>query len=126
MPAGPRWSPSPPTPPGPTSSTTRPSGLSLAEIARRSYGDGATVNEALEEGWKRGMAHSMADGILTQAEETLLRDQLAHGTPPASTGRPQPSSNEPPPIGSYSTPWQWTTPTRPTFVWRSEKWGNWR
>ena len=28
--------------------------LSLAEIAQRSYGDGATVNEALEEGWKQG------------------------------------------------------------------------
>ena len=47
--------------------------LSLAEIARRSYGDGTTVNQALEEGWKRGVTHSMADGILTQQEETLLR-----------------------------------------------------
>ena len=44
---------------------------------KSSYGDGATVNEALEEGWKQGVAHSMADGILTQAEETLLRDRLA-------------------------------------------------
>ena len=48
--------------------------LTLAEVARRSYGDGATVNEALEEGWKQGVAHSMADGILTQQEETLLRE----------------------------------------------------
>ena len=48
--------------------------LTLAEIASRSYGDGATVNEALEEGWKQGVAHSMADGILTQQEETLLRE----------------------------------------------------
>ena len=48
--------------------------LTLAEIARRSYGDGATVNEALEEGWKQGVAHSMADRILTQQEETLLRE----------------------------------------------------
>ena len=48
--------------------------LTLAEIARRSYGDGPTVNEALEEAWKQGVAHSMADGILTQAEETLLRE----------------------------------------------------
>ena len=48
--------------------------LTLAEIARRSHGDGATVNEALEEGWKQGVAHSMADGILTQAEEASLRD----------------------------------------------------
>ena len=48
--------------------------LSLAEIAHGSHGDGATVNEALEEGWKRGIAHAMADGILTQAEETKLRE----------------------------------------------------
>ena len=39
--------------------------LSLAEIASRSHGDGAAVNQALEEGWKQGIAHSMADGILT-------------------------------------------------------------
>ena len=45
----------------------------LAEIAGRSYGDGATVNEALEEGWEQGVAHSMADGIITQAEEAKLR-----------------------------------------------------
>ena len=54
--------------------------LTLAEIAPRSHGDGATVNE---EGWKQGVAHSMADGILTQAEETLLRefrDRLAMGS----------------------------------------------
>ena len=54
--------------------------LSLAEIARRSFGDGATVNQALEEGWKLGVTHSMADGILTQQEETLFRqfrDRLA-------------------------------------------------
>ena len=36
--------------------------LTLTEIARRSYGDGATVNEALEEGWKQGVAHSMWAG----------------------------------------------------------------
>ena len=54
--------------------------LSLAEIARRSHGDGDTVNQALEEGWKLGVAHSMADNVLTQQEETLLRkfrDRLA-------------------------------------------------
>ena len=54
--------------------------LSLAEIARRSFGDDATVNQALEECWKLGVAHSMSDGILTQKEETLLlqfRDRLA-------------------------------------------------
>ena len=39
--------------------------LARAEIANNSYGDGATVNQALEEGWKRGVAHAMADGIVT-------------------------------------------------------------
>ena len=48
--------------------------LSLAEIARRSHGDGATVNQALEEGWKQGVHHAMADGIMIQAEETSLRE----------------------------------------------------
>ena len=38
--------------------------LALAEIARRSYGGGVTVNQALEEGWKQGVAHFMADGIM--------------------------------------------------------------
>ena len=42
--------------------------LTLAEIAHRSYGDRNTVNQALEEGWKQGVAHSMADGIMTQAK----------------------------------------------------------
>ena len=48
--------------------------LSLAEIARRSYGDGATVNQALEQGWKQGVSHAMADGILSQDEEARLRE----------------------------------------------------
>ena len=48
--------------------------LSLAEIARRSYGDGNTVNQALEEGWKLGVGHATADGIVTQAEEAQLRE----------------------------------------------------
>ena len=48
--------------------------LTLAGIARDSYGDGNTVNQALEEGWKQGVAHAMADGILTQGEETKLRE----------------------------------------------------
>ena len=39
--------------------------LSLAEIARHPYGDGVTVNQALEAGWKQGVAHSMADGNRT-------------------------------------------------------------
>ena len=48
--------------------------LSLAEIARRSYGDGTTVNQALEAGWKQGVGHAMADGILSQDEEARLRE----------------------------------------------------
>ena len=48
--------------------------LTLAEITRQSYGDGTTVNGALEEGWKQGVTGTMADGILTQQEEALLRD----------------------------------------------------
>ena len=48
--------------------------LTLVGIARRSHGDGNTVNQALEEGWKQGVAHSMADGILTQDEESRLRE----------------------------------------------------
>ena len=48
--------------------------LTLGEIARRSYGDGNTVNQALEEGSKLGVNHAMADGILTQREEALLRE----------------------------------------------------
>ena len=48
--------------------------VAMAEIARDSYGNGTTVNQALEEGWKRGVAHAMADGILTQAEEAKLRE----------------------------------------------------
>lgn len=47
--------------------------LSLAEIAHRSHGDGATINQALEEGWKLSIAHAMADSINTQAEEAKLR-----------------------------------------------------
>ena len=32
--------------------------LSLPEIARRPDGDGATVNQALEDSWKQGMGHA--------------------------------------------------------------------
>ena len=88
--------------------------LTLAEIARRSYGDGAIVNEALEEGWKQGVAHSMADGILTQAEETLLRefrDRLALDLP-EPTGRPMRSWRRRTGTGSCWTPgWRrWPSP----------------
>ena len=46
----------------------------LADISQRYYGDGTTVNQTLEEGWKQGIAHSMADGIMSQAEEAKLRE----------------------------------------------------
>ena len=48
--------------------------LSLAEIARRSYGDDTTVNQALEDGWKQGVSQAMADGIVSQPEEAKLRE----------------------------------------------------
>ena len=32
--------------------------LTLAEIAHRSFRDGATVNQDLEDTWKRGMGHA--------------------------------------------------------------------
>ena len=38
--------------------------LTLPRIDRNSYGDGATVNQALEEDWKIGADHAMADGII--------------------------------------------------------------
>ena len=51
--------------------------LTLSAVAKISFGNEDTVNQALEEGWKQGVAHSMADGIITQDEEARLRDQLA-------------------------------------------------
>ena len=46
---------------------------SLAEIARRSYGDASTVAQALEEGWRRAVRHAAADGSITHEEEFRLR-----------------------------------------------------
>ena len=63
--------------------------LTMAELAQRSYGDGDTVNQTLETGWKLGVNHSMADGIITPDEEARLRefrDQLALGTETADPG----------------------------------------
>ena len=63
--------------------------LTMAAVAQRSYGNGNTVNQALEEGWKLGVDHSMADGIITQDEETRLRefrDHLALGSDTADPG----------------------------------------
>ena len=48
--------------------------VSLAEIARHSYGDVSTVARALEEGWRRAVRHAAADGISHQAEEARLRE----------------------------------------------------
>ena len=101
--------------------------LSLAEIASRSYGDSATVNLALEDGWKRGAAHAMDDGILSQAEEAQFRE-----------------FRDPLALDSASIDWkaaeqiEHASPDRltlaalavddisPTFIQLSEKWGNWR
>ena len=47
--------------------------VSLAEIARRSYGDASTVARALEEGWRRAVRHAAADGSITHEEEFRLR-----------------------------------------------------
>ena len=47
--------------------------VSLAEIARRSYGNGSTVARALEEGWRRAVRHAAADGSITHEEEFSLR-----------------------------------------------------
>ena len=57
-------------------------------MAKISYGNEDTVNQALEEGWKLGVDHSMADGIITQDEEAQLRkfrDQLALGSDTADS-----------------------------------------
>ena len=47
--------------------------VSLAEIARRSYGDASTVARALEEGWRRAVKQAKADGSVTHDEEIRLR-----------------------------------------------------
>ena len=45
----------------------------MAEIAKRSFGDGSTVNQALEEGWRRAVRKAAADGSITHEEEFRLR-----------------------------------------------------
>ena len=47
--------------------------VSLAEIARRSYGDGSTFHQALEEGWRRAVRKAAQDGSITHEEEFRLR-----------------------------------------------------
>ena len=63
--------------------------LTLSAVAKICYGNEDTVNQALEEGWKLGVDHSVADGIITQEEEARLRefrDQLAPGSDTADSG----------------------------------------
>ena len=91
-----------------------------AEIAKNSYGDGVTVNQPLEEGWKRGIAHSMADGIMTQTEETRLReyrDRLALANSDADRQAAAQLEKASTPIGlpwtPGSRPWPRATP-KPT------------
>ena len=48
--------------------------LAMAAVAQRSYGISDTVNQALEAGWKLGVAHSMADGIISPDEEDRLKE----------------------------------------------------
>ena len=47
--------------------------VSLAEIARRSYGNGSTIARALEEGWRRAVRNAAADGSITHEEKFRLR-----------------------------------------------------
>ena len=47
--------------------------VSLAEIAKRSFGDASTVNQALEEGWRRAVRNAAADGSITHEEKFRLR-----------------------------------------------------
>ena len=63
--------------------------LTMSAVAKISYGNEDTVNQAPEPGWKLGVDHSMADGIITQDEEARLRqfrDQLALGSDTADPG----------------------------------------
>ena len=50
--------------------------VSLAEIARPSYGDASTVTRALEEGWRRALRHAAADGSITHEEEVGIAKQV--------------------------------------------------
>ncbi len=48
--------------------------LDLLAIAQRSFFDGDGINAAIAEGWHQAVRESLADGILTQDEETRLRE----------------------------------------------------
>lgn len=52
----------------------------LAHIAERSFAREDHITAAIEQGWERAVAEALADGVLTQGEETRLRgfrDKLA-------------------------------------------------
>ena len=69
--------------------------VSLIEIARRSYGDANTVEQALEEGWRRTVRHAAADGSITHDEEFRHRRfQRPAGTEPEHP-RPGNGTTEP-------------------------------
>ena len=62
---------------------------SLRAIAQRCYATDEDVARAIEEGWKRGVASAMADGIITRDEEERLRafrDRLALESSAANQG----------------------------------------
>ena len=48
--------------------------LDLMDIAKRSFFDGEGINAAITEWWHRAVKASLSDGILTQQEESRLRD----------------------------------------------------
>ena len=53
---------------------------SMATIAQRARLGDHTVDQALEQGWKQGVAHAMSDGIISRQEEEQMRafrDSLA-------------------------------------------------
>ena len=48
--------------------------LEMLAVAQRSFHDGDGINAAIAEGWHHAVRASLADGILTQDEETRLRE----------------------------------------------------
>ena len=70
--------------------------VSLAEIARRSYGNGSTVAGALEEGWRRAVRNAAADGSITHEEKFRLREVPGPaGTEPEQRPHPGDGTTEP-------------------------------
>ena len=53
---------------------------SLSAIAQRSHATDEDIERALEKGWKQGVAHAMADGIISREEEERLRAFRDHLT----------------------------------------------